>query len=417
MSLAGSIKKHTNDGDEIALFLVQTMRGVPHDVKINHRLDAAKLLIKHGYADEDESDRFWGLIPTPEELPEKPDEESDEDSNEQNGASHKEPVSHLDILNYGIARQIRSETADGHTIVSFLIDAMSDWQLPEPFTPKKQRFTPADRMAAAKELLRRGFGDFNPKNSKLSGKTCDLNDWQTLHSDLAKRMREYSDDGADAVRFLLDVMNEQDAQSGFSAHHRISAARELLRRGWDINFNAVTWKDVEDYWRDQESTRLSVGQKKTLAGLSAFVDEFDIYDNVDYEAIAKQLREDDTAVCNDNASNPHQAEDTEPAEQHNNIPAWQTIEPDYTNYGPSDPDPTVDYFYEPLSPEEQAKFDEEIRREYSAPLEQEELEAPLARKGYSDPLVQLAEAIAANGSAAICAPNGSSLRKASIRSP
>ena len=34
------------------------------------------------------------------------------------------------------------------------------------------------------------------------------------------------------------------------------------------------------------------------------------------------------------------------------------------DYGPNDPDPTVDYYFEPLSPEEQAKFDKEDRREH-----------------------------------------------------
>ena len=34
------------------------------------------------------------------------------------------------------------------------------------------------------------------------------------------------------------------------------------------------------------------------------------------------------------------------------------------DYGPNDPDPTVDYYFEPLNPEEQAKFDKEDRREH-----------------------------------------------------
>ena len=34
------------------------------------------------------------------------------------------------------------------------------------------------------------------------------------------------------------------------------------------------------------------------------------------------------------------------------------------DYGPNDPDPTVDYYFEPLDPYEQAKFDKEERREY-----------------------------------------------------
>ena len=34
------------------------------------------------------------------------------------------------------------------------------------------------------------------------------------------------------------------------------------------------------------------------------------------------------------------------------------------DYGPNDPDPTIDYYFEPLTPEEQAKFDKEDRREH-----------------------------------------------------
>ena len=41
------------------------------------------------------------------------------------------------------------------------------------------------------------------------------------------------------------------------------------------------------------------------------------------------------------------------------------------DYGPNDPDPTIDYYFEPLNPEEQAKFDEEERREYG--LTEEEI--------------------------------------------
>ena len=41
------------------------------------------------------------------------------------------------------------------------------------------------------------------------------------------------------------------------------------------------------------------------------------------------------------------------------------------DYGPNDPDPTVDYYFEPLNPEEQAKFDQEDRREHG--LTEEEI--------------------------------------------
>ena len=71
------------------------------------------------------------------------------------------PVAHLDILNYEIAHLIRHETAEGHTVVEFLIHIMTGRD--RPFRPKKFRIKPADRMAAARELLRRGFGDLGSR--------------------------------------------------------------------------------------------------------------------------------------------------------------------------------------------------------------------------------------------------------------
>ena len=107
-----------------------------------------------------------------------------------------------------------------------------------PFTPKKFRIKPADRMAAARELLRRGFGDLGSRR-KQSDITDEANAYDTLHTDLAKRMREYSERGADAIRFLLEVMANPDPDEEFTIHHRMSAAQELLRRGWDTNYDNI----------------------------------------------------------------------------------------------------------------------------------------------------------------------------------
>ncbi len=68
------------------------------------------------------------------------------------------------------------------------------------------------------------------------------------------------------------------------------------------------------------------------------------------------------------------------------------------DYGPNDPDPTVDYYFEPLSTEEQAKFDKEDRREHG--LTEEEIAdfttMPTSR-AKSDPLKQLAQAAELHG--------------------
>ena len=409
------------------------------------------------------------------------------------------PVTHLDILNYEIAHLIRHETADGHTIVNFLVDIMTGRD--RPFTPKKFSIKPADRMAAARELLRRGFGDFGSRR-KLSDTNDEANAYDTLHTDLAKRMREYSERGTDTIRFLLELMSDPDPDKEFTVHHRMYAAQELLRRGWDTNYDNIKPEQLQDYWRDGESTRLSIGQKKTQAGLSTSIDDYDNYDNTNYEAIALQLREDEGRDVN---SKPLRFQETVPSSCHssesrnledlqgvtenpplsqgegwgegsdNSLPPRRgkarmgvtspaqsplpnkaatvneqdkaiikefreamskgderaalrakakyrridiTAEKNLYDYGPNDPDPTIDYYFELLSPEEQAKFDEEERREYG--LTEEEIAdftAIPASKGKSHPLKHLAQAAALHGIPIHPNPLAGKHKNPTIRSP
>ena len=156
----------------------------------------------------------------------------------------------------------------------------------KPFTPKKLRIRNTDRMAAAREIIRRGFGHFGRRRKLVVDDLDDTNDYDTLHTDLARRMREYTEHGTDAVRFLLDVMTDADPDDPYSWHHRVSAALELTRRGWDTNYDKITPEMLQAYWQDQQSTRLSVGHKKHLAGLPAFLDDYDTFDTTDYAAIA-----------------------------------------------------------------------------------------------------------------------------------
>ena len=226
----------------------------------------------------------------------------------------------------------------------------------------------------------------------------------------------------------------------------------------------------------KESPRLSIGQKKTQAGLSTSIDDYDNYDDTDYEAIAKEMREEEDR---DDNSKPLRFQETVPSSRHSSesrnledrqaarpatklplpqgegwgegnetntpspstgeepAPVRQPERPNLTDrkaiikefreamdrgderaalraeakyrridvkpekniydYGPNDPDPTIDYYFEPLNPEEQAKFDEEDRREHG--LTEEEIadySSMPAPRGMSDPLVQLAEAAEAS---------------------
>ena len=510
--LQQNIISFTRDGERIARFLTETMQGETPGVKVNHRLEAAKHLIRYGFPNadchnnpslpQDEGTKApsplmgedWdggevSIRNEPVELP-------------TSSPSVSAPVTHLDILNYQIAHLIRHETAEGHTIVNFLVDTMTGRD--RPFTPKKFCIKPADRMAAARELLRRGFGDLGSRRRK-SDSTDEENAYDTLHTDLAKRMREYSERGTDTVRFLLEVMSDPDPEQEFTIHHRMSAAQELLRRGWDTNYDNIKPEHLTDYWQDKESPRLSIGQKKTQAGLSTSIDDYDNYDDTDYEAIALQLREDEgrdvnskplrfqetvPSSCHSSESrNPedHQAvaknpplsqgEDwgegnekspSSPTSKSDNTPSTQTLpkslpltksenvpaaahkaiirefkeamdrgderaalraeakyrridvkpEKNIYDYGPNDPDPTVDYYFEPLNPEEQGKFDQEERREHG--LTEEEIadfSGTPTQKAKSDSLKKLAQAAAAHNTPIHPNPLAAKRINPTIRSP
>ena len=380
------------------------------------------------------------------------------------GQEIAKPISHLDILNYEIAHLIRHETAEGHTIVNFLVDIMSGRD--RPFTPRKFCIKPADRMAAARELLRRGFGDLGSRR-RQSDSTDEANAYDTLHTDLAKRMREYSERGTDTVRFLLEVMSDPDPDLEFTIHHRMSAAQELLRRGWDTNYDAIKPQHLQDYWRDKESPRLSIGQKKTQAGLSTSIDDYDNYDDTNYEAIAKEMREEDDRDANSEplrfhetvASSRHSSESRNPEDHQAASPSTKLPLPQGEGWGEGAentteaqpnialddsrkaiikefqgamasgdhraalrakakfigrkiagdlqpyvaPDPNLQPYNRPFDKDERAKFHEEPP-------------PPIAPTGYPDPEMQIAGA-ATNGTSVICAPPAEKLRAPAIRSP
>ena len=469
-----NIHSVTKDGYDIAAFLADTMRGETPGVKVCHRMDAAKLLIKYGFTDTDcdnvpvHPESVEGLVEPPNQSTLSPGERVRVRGNEITN-----PISHLDILNYETAHLIRHETADGHTIVNFLVDIMTGRD--RPFTPRKFRIKPADRMAAARELLRRGFGDFGSRRN-LSDSNDEANAYDNLHTDLARRMREYSERGTDTIRFLLELMSDPDPEKEFTIHHRMFAAQELLRRGWDTNYDNIKPEHLQDYWQDKESPRLSVGQKKTLAGLTTSIDDYDNYDDTDYEAIARQLREDEDREAatlatklplpqgegwgegNDNSLPPRRGKARmgvkSPAQsplpnkaatvnEHDKAiikefreamdrgderaalhaeAKYRRIdikaEKNIYDYGPNDPDPTIDYYFEPLNPEEQAKFDEEERSEHGLTEEEiaefSNIPAPRAK---SDPLKHLAQAAAAHNTPILPNPLAGKHKNPTIRSP
>ncbi|MDE2938994.1 MAG: hypothetical protein OXR67_08775 [Chloroflexota bacterium] len=128
---------------------------------------------------------------------------------------------------------VREETDNGRLIIRFLIDLMQG---------SLESAKPCHRLDAARQLLNIGFTPAHafiaanttasqPARRSPSEPSTHSTDPDSLHKDLAALICEETDNGRSAVRFLVDVM--QGNLQAFKPHHRLSAARELLHRGFD----------------------------------------------------------------------------------------------------------------------------------------------------------------------------------------
>ena len=250
MTIDATIQRLTNDGEIIAQFLVDTLQGYTHDATVSHRLKSAEWLTAFGrLIPESAIPKSATIRPRP-----KPDKTAKRDK-----LDKKPKVTEKQILHFDIARLIKQETNDGETIIEFLIRVISKIE------ETGENFTPAVRMRAARELLVRGFGGTIPGVRRiLSGKTEDLDSY------LSKIVREYTNYGADSIRFLVETMENKDPEAesrgaasfiklmrmrprtkpaeGFTASHRVWAACELLRRAYDIKTDHITYEDIQAYW-------------------------------------------------------------------------------------------------------------------------------------------------------------------------
>ena len=138
-----------------------------------------------------------------------------------------------------LADIIAQETGNGRLIVRFLVSAM-DGELPD--------FQPCHRIDAARLLVKLGFDQAQTvidraraaqrprqRGSRSQPHAQRQSESQSaahrVRSELAQIVREETDDGHVAVRFLVNVM--QGELPDFKPCHRLSAARELLQRGFD----------------------------------------------------------------------------------------------------------------------------------------------------------------------------------------
>ena len=126
-----------------------------------------------------------------------------------------------------LADIVREETDNGRLIVRFLIDVMQG-----NIADSK----PCHRLDAARQLLNLGFDGAHAviqSVSQSAGVRAPSSAPGNARFDqgIADIIKLETSDGRDAVRFLVDVM--QGNMQDFKPHHRLAAAKELLRRGFD----------------------------------------------------------------------------------------------------------------------------------------------------------------------------------------
>ena len=276
MCIQNTLQQHildiTSDGKDVADFFYATMHGLNPNARFHHQMEAAKHLSKlaldtalslttaedpaSANADVSQSPlsprervRVRAKAPSPSTaehyLPLPLGEGRGEGENPLHPVHpvNSAPVTDSDIINYKVARLIREETNDGYLIAEFLARVMHG------AAGQGKPISEADRIRAATELMNRGLGRFGDKPDRRISSTQE--DRELINSGLARYIRERTDGGLEPAYFLLEVASGRD--EGFTMHQRVTAARELIRRGWDTNYDRITPDDIAAYYERQEA--------------------------------------------------------------------------------------------------------------------------------------------------------------------
>ncbi len=135
-----------------------------------------------------------------------------------------------------LANIVREETNDGRLIIRFLVKAMQG---------RLENARPSHQLDAARQLIRIGFKDaqsfidsFQSPSGRPAARSAAARSTRAtgpaanaLLQQLAEIVRQETDNGRTAIRFLVNVM--QGELKGFKPSHRLAAAKELLNRGFD----------------------------------------------------------------------------------------------------------------------------------------------------------------------------------------
>ncbi len=356
-ALQSKIAELTDNGDTIARFLADTAHGAIPAAKVCHRLDAAKTLAKYGLPQNSVRPE---LVEGPVEGPQKPPlplgEGWGEGNDKESSPSMSVPGPTLrDIVAYPVARYIRERTNGGETILNALTDIMRggsysrfDREFGNPPLVK-----PHQRLAAAKELMGRAMGESRPPRRDSSHFDADapLDEDDPINSDFARLVRDRTNNGIDAAETMIRIVENSHGEDEWLPAHRLAASKELLHRAYDLNYDAVTWKEIEAYRRatedEDEHKRVELESARHKARLSDLIREYD-------EACAAGDEDAMKAAEKKYADYVKYGDEGNPDDPI-----------DYEGIGPADPDPTVDFYRPGLSRKAQAKFDRQVARHHA----------------------------------------------------
>ena len=234
--LALKVHRATDDGDALIHSLMEFVNGDIPDAKACH-IHAAnvELAVMGGYLPQDYPGAASRIHPAAAEDKPRP---------------KKPKVTLKQILNKPIGADIRETTQDGGLLIDFLAQMVNPPPNPDIFS--KEQVLPTDRLTAAKELLRRGYGSPNPYYYSASSTAEEI----ALNSKLGDISRACAN-GTELTRFLLEevVRNprrdryNQPLKHTYSFSQRIWATKYLLWRAFDIPWEHITPEAIDTYFR------------------------------------------------------------------------------------------------------------------------------------------------------------------------
>ena len=240
MNLSHRIQAKTDNGDTVIDFLIEVMNGMPRSrngderdgFKMCHRLGAARLLTRYGcsckstVAERDDAIDF--II---DNAPEPSGPRSDSGSSTE---------STFDIV---LAKKIKESTDDGASVVRFLINVMQG---------DLKAFGPHHSMAAARELLSRGFG----KHAREEAALASSSPRRSGEEPVPGLIRDRNPEGAGLGGSHSSLLSTHSSAPVSSEEYRVAIATadpEEEQEDW-----AKIWEEIEPII--EEAERISAEQ-------------------------------------------------------------------------------------------------------------------------------------------------------------